>query len=105
MLVSVDNFSFQPYKEGGFLTIKSKIKDPNASAGLLMDPNDLRLKVYVKDKKTAHDYLKVLIFNEIIDVVVIGQRKQTSWEISNKMPLQFDFRFNVFSQMFTSVGL
>jgi len=101
MFVSVNNFSFKPYKDGGFLFVKTTIKDGNVPQGL---PSDLRLKVYAKNRSDTLEYLKILAEREIIDIIVVGQHRQNEWEIENSIPVTYDFRFNVFPPMFANIS-
>jgi hypothetical protein len=101
MFISVNSFSFTPYKDGGFVSVKATNKDAVVQQGF---PSDLRLKVYAKNRATVLEYLTILTEKEIVDIVVVGQHKQNQWEIENSMPLTYDFRFNVFPPMFANIS-
>ena len=101
MLVSVNSFSFTPYKDGGFVLVKATNKDVVVQQGF---PIDLRLKVYAKNRATSLEYLTILAEKELVDVVVVGQHKQNEWEIKNAVPVTYDFRFNLFPPMFANIS-
>ena len=101
MFVSINSFSFTPFKDGGFVSVKATNKDAVVQQGF---PTDIRLKVYAKNRATVLEYLTILTEKEIVDIVVVGQHKQNEWEIKNSMPLTYDFRFNVFPPMFANIS-